>query len=392
MKKGILAFALAITVSLGIAIWWFVSQTAGEPSPVRLAEAASQPPSKAFPPAPATAASIDEDATPPDPGAPESLEDSADKSSYLDRHRASLASEDWDEAEEAFRNLVRHIEEHPENFAEIAFALRSDPDLIRNLDVFAAAPLAAFAAAPAFEAEFELKAKLLTGPALVLATEHEDPEIRAIGLSVLGRFPVEDAAVVELAARTAREGTRSEIESGVAALASWVYQDSPLREQIADELARTTATLDCEELWPRAVQSIVLAHGNIPDPLATALTDYLDGDPSSHRHSLVARTLRDAGEAYVPFAVELFGIAFLEESDAVAQRMILRELMETGEADTVAWAQEVSLKDETLTPATREYMELIQSGVTDFEEIQNLTSRRQSDLALQPDERNEEPE
>lgn len=301
-------------------------------------------------------------------------------SPYVDRHRSSLASSDTRECQEAFLNLLQHLEADPREFAGIVAALQSDPALVRNLPTFAAA------IPDAFSANGDSRNRLLREVALALATFHNDAGIRSLALSVLEKLPLDDPRMIEVAIRASRDGPREEIGSAISAMAAWAKETSPFREDATLELVDMIAELEDPGLWLDAVRSVISAHSEVPDSLATVLLEILAANPSSENYLRVAQAVSgSANGANKVLTVELLGTAFLEEDDSGTRSMILNDMLELGGAESVAWAQTVRLDNETLSPDAREYLEILQSGFTDPREIRELKTRRNAERGNRSD-------
>lgn len=212
---------------------------------------------------------------------------------------------------------------------------------------------------------------------LALAESGEDPVRRRMGLDFISRSDLRPGDLQELLVRRAQgepdRDLRSMAYQILAAPASGLEDDA--RAKVHERILGLLKAEREPQVRAEALLALDLAHA--AEPLAKAVLEVLRSDADENVRAAAAESISvTRGIPRPQLLADLEG-AYGSDRSEVAQRSLLAALVRAGGAEAVSNLERMAHIAGPIQKDVAVYLEVMKSGVTDYEEIEERVAQRQ---------------
>ncbi|MGI8965422.1 MAG: HEAT repeat domain-containing protein, partial [Limisphaerales bacterium] len=166
--------------------------------------------------------------------------------------------------------------------------------------------------------------------------------------------------------------------SAIATLASWMSSRPEMAAALNQELLQAINSSNNVEVRGNALQVLALHLPQLPDNFTSAAADYLKTDPSPFNRAMAARALGEANDQMKEFALQQLEQSYSSEESLETKRAILSAIVRAGTTNSTTILQRLPASAPLAEDVT-EYLNILQGGVIDRDEIQRQKSVRHAE-------------
>lgn len=183
--------------------------------------------------------------------------------------------------------------------------------------------------------------------------------------------------LLQAVARVSREDASSEIKTGaLKTMTTWMGQHPDLFPQIVDELLTTMKISVEPEIRTQAIEAIADLNRSLPTNILDQVEAYLKTAPRPQDRALAARALASANGESRAWAISALQEAYVQEQDLNTRRSIMTQIVRAATTQSPEILKQLPTGEPLLAQDATDYLEILQSGVTDPEAIRNEKTNR----------------
>lgn len=287
----------------------------------------------------------------------------------MDQLRQAIGGNQETEVHLALERLAQFLVMHPESFSEALALFKADPALVSQIHLLSQLSV---------RFGWSGASQLLSTAALDLAEDSADATVRQLALVALGNFPRNNPEAVALVHLLSRMDDDMLVRhAAISTMAVWLSAEPGMHEQLSADLMDLARTASVREVRSYALQILIAHNPDLPVDVRTTIDQFLQGKPTVADRMMVALSAGTRSGDMRDFALGQMHQAFAEEKTVPNRRSILTEMVHLGNADAIKWLQQLPpANDYLLSLDVKDYLEILQSGVTDDAQIQQLKNQR----------------
>ncbi|MDQ6631167.1 MAG: hypothetical protein M3Y82_05350 [Verrucomicrobiota bacterium] len=287
---------------------------------------------------------------------------------FIEDLKQALKEDNAEDIRDALDKLTQSFKEHPGNQGELFSALNNEDNfsqvIARLLEISSTQPNRA-------------GARLLTGLAADLALHDPLPERRQAGLVALSKVPEPSPDLLQNVVRSSREDQSNEVRlSAIATLAVWMHRQPDLVEKVTSELLQTIHLSTNNQVRASAIQTIVAQKRALTEKVVEVINEFLIKEPGTQNRLLVARAVGGETPQARSFSLGQLQQAYQQETDIKVKQNVLTEIVRIGQSDAMDILEKIPSDNPLLAQDTKEYLEILQAGVTDPNKVFSEKSQR----------------
>ncbi len=214
------------------------------------------------------------------------------------------------------------------------------------------------------------KNKIIMQQALQLVNYDTVLERREAALGILGKALEISPDLLASVTQISRSDANNDVRiRAVAALQSWMTQHPELREQLTEQLVQTFNFSDDSSVRVHVMQTLAAQNQDAPEKVLPVLKSFLGHEPDLPKRLLLATATRDASPEIKDFALSELEAAYAHEKDVTTKRNLISQMVSTGGNNSTHVLQRLSENEPLLALEIKDYVEILESGVKEPNEI-----------------------